>query len=327
MIIMKTLTLVLFSLFLVLANTAQACDFCMLGQGISPYLTATGKGLTLDVNSVVSDHVYNHTKNISDGVEKESWLIYSLTGFYPVTDDLTILVTLPYASKNNIDLDEDTGMTPGTLTSGIGDLTVTGRYTLWREHSLESTLIAGALGGVKFPTGSTNDVDSQGNPVDRHALPGTGSFDYQLGFTGSYALASGFQLTLDTVYSIAGKGSWNGRDHQYGNSLNYSVKVFQRVAKTEAGASFTPFLGFAGESIGKETGTQMDVGYDPLLQNQSSGGTVLYAQVGLYSVLSQNTITNLSFAKAFYRDMNYDPAFDADPAENYKIDFSVTYLF
>jgi hypothetical protein len=54
---------------------------------------------------------------------------------------------------------------------------------------------------------------------------------------------------------------------------------------------------------------------------------VLYAQVGLYSVLSQNTITNLSFAKAFYRDMNYDPAFDADPAENYKIDFSVTYLF
>jgi hypothetical protein len=106
------------------------------------------------------------------------------------------------------------------------------------------------------------------------------------------------------------------------------VTALYRVARTDAGGAFLPFVSLSGETNGKETGAVNAAGtYDPNLVNGSSGGTVLFAGLGLYSMLSPTTIFNLGFAKAFYRYMNFDPAFDPDPAENYKIDLSLTYLF
>jgi hypothetical protein len=70
-----------------------------------------------------------------------------------------------------------------------------------------------------------------------------------------------------------------------------------------------------------------DSGYDPNLVNLSTGGTVLFVDLGLYSMLSSSTLVNLSYSKAVYHYMNLDPNFDSDPSENYKIDVSLTYLF
>lgn len=306
-----------------------ACDFCMLGQGVSPYLTATGKGVTLGVDYRELDHVYDQAQNINGNGKQEAWTVFTLTAFYPLSDDLTILVTLPYSSKTNIDFDESTSSNPGTLTSGIGDITVTGRYTLFKDHTLETTLIGGLLAGVKVPTGTTNNRDAQGNPVDRHALPGTGSFDFDLGFTGSWATASGFQLTLDAAFRITTTGQWAERDHKFGDTLNAAARAFYRVAKTDAGASLLPFVGLSSEYNGEETGaTNPTTGsYDPNVTNLSSGGTEVFVDIGLYAILNANTMANLGFSKAFYHNLNYNPAFDADPGENYKIDFSLTYLF
>ena len=310
------------------AREAKACDFCMLGQGVSPYLTATGKGLTIGMDYRELDHVYNKTDRIESNGKKEAWLTYSLTGFYPLTDDLTILVTIPYASKTNVDLDDSSGLNTGTLSSGIGDMTITGRYTLIKDHSLESTLIGGLLFGIKLPTGTTNTRDRLGAPIDRHALPGTSSTDFDLGFSGSYSVASGFQLTTDAVYRVSTEGKWDERDHRYGNMFNYAVKAFYRVAKTEAGASFMPFIGVSGETTGKEKGTLADDGtYDSEFLNPSTGGTELFFDVGLYSILSQNVLVNMGFSKAFYHYLNFAEGYEADPAENYKVDFSLSYLF
>ena len=310
------------------SRDVQACDFCMMGQGISPYLTASGKGLTLDATYTESDHLYDQSSDIASNGKKEAWLIWTLTGFYPVTEDLTVLASLPYTSKTNIDFDSTSDTNPGTLTTGIGDASLTGRYTLFKNHTLTSTFIGGLLAGVKFPTGTTNNRDQSGNPVDRHALPGTGSFDYHLGFTEAYTVASGIQLTSDLIYNISGPGSWAERDHRYGNSLNFSVKGFYRVYPSVPGAtSVMPYLGLSGEWTGEEEGVQTAAGYDPGSDNPSSGGTVVFGDLGLYSMLNVNTMLNLSFSKAFYHHMNFDPAFDADPAENYRLDFSLTYLF
>ncbi len=319
----------LLSFSTLIPSASRACDFCMLGQGVSPYLTATGKGITLGINSMELDQVYDGSRRVDGHGKQENWVVYSATGFYPISEMLTLLVTVPYVSKTNIDFDEPTGLHPGTLTNGIGDLTATARYTLFKSHSLESTFIGGLLGGLKFPTGSTSNHDANGNAADRHALPGTGSWDFDLGFSGSYATAAGFQLTLDGVYRVSTRGKWDGRDHRYGNMMNYSMKAYQRAAKTEAGASFMPFVGVSGETTGRETGaTDSGSGvYDRNLVNPSTGGTVLFADLGLYSVLNASTMVNLGFSKAFFRKMNFDPAFDADPAENYKIDLSLTYLY
>jgi hypothetical protein len=90
-----------------------------------------------------------------------------------------------------------------------------------------------------------------------------------------------------------------------------------------------PFIGLSSEWNGEEIGaTNPTTGlYDPNLTNLSSGGTEVFADLGLYAILSANTVANVSFGKAFYHDLNYSPAFDTDPGENYKIDLSLTYLF
>lgn len=310
-------------------SPSQACDFCMLGQGVSPYMTATGKGLTLDTHYMELDQVYDRDARVQSHGKTEAWTVYSLTGFYPVTDDLSLLATLPFVSKTNVDFAEADQSNPGTLTTGVADVTLTGRYTLFMKHDLDATLIGGLLAGVKFPTGTTGNRDARGEPVDRHALPGTGSWDFDLGFSGSYAMASGFQLTVDAVYRISTTGQWDGRDHRYGNMFNYGVKAFYRVARSEAGALLMPFVGVSGESTGREKGTDDPTsgGYDSARVNPSTGGTVLFADVGVYTVLGEHTMANLGFAKSFYRVMNFDPAFDADPSENYKVDLSITYLF
>jgi hypothetical protein len=322
---MKTIALFLF----LFSSSAQACDFCMLGQGISPYLTSTGKGLTLDANYTESDKVYNGKTVISDDTMKEGWLIYTLTGFYPVTDKLNAFVSVPYAIKTNLDYDADTNTTPGVLTNGLGDVTVSGRYTFFSNHTLTQTFLVGGLLGVKLPTGSTHEYNSAGGLVDRHALPGTGSVDGVFGVNALYSFGGDWQITGDAVYDLAGDGNWGGNAHRYGNSLNYSVKGFYKILPKDPGEkNLFVFTGVSGHTMGKEIGVLTDDGtYLNGVTNDSSGGTVLWLDFGIHTTLSASTILDLGFSKAFYHDMNYSPNFDPDPAEDYRLDFSLTYLF
>lgn len=317
-------TLLVFAIY----DSANACDFCMLGQGLNPYLTATGKGITIDTSFTESNAVYNRNSTIDSQGKKESWLVYSLTGFYPVTDDLTLLLTLPFAIKNNFDYDSTSNSNPGSSTQSIGDVSLTSRYTFSRIHSLESTWLTGALVGIKTPTGSVVARDNQGNFLDRHVQSGTGSFDYNLGLTSSFASSKGYQLTADFVYSFSGQGKWGDRDHRYGDSINASAKGFYKVTPIErVENSVYLFTGPMLESTGKEKGVQGDSSYNADLVNNSTGGIVILWDLGVYMPLTPQTIFNISFAKAFYHDMNQSDLFDADPSEDYKINMSISFLF
>ena len=150
-----------------------------------------------------------------------------------------------------------------------------------------------------------------------------------LGLSGVHSFASDWQITLDSVYNIAGRGSWAGRSHQYGNSINYSLKAYNRILPKEIGEkNLFVFLGASGESAGKEKGTIDASGtYDASLVNLSTGGTVLYGDIGLRAVMSADTILNLGFSKSFFHDMNFDTSFEPDPAPDYKIDIALTYMF
>jgi hypothetical protein len=64
-----------------------------------------------------------------------------------------------------------------------------------------------------------------------------------------------------------------------------------------------------------------------MVENLSSGGTVLFWDLGIYANLSPSVTLNAGYSRAFYHYMHYDPNFDADPAEDYKIDVALTYVF
>ncbi|HWU42895.1 MAG TPA: hypothetical protein VN132_05630 [Bdellovibrio sp.] len=299
----------------------------MLGQGVSPYLISNNAGVTLDSTLIESNQIYDGKSAVSSNGKKEAWTVYNVTGFFAINPNLSASVTVPYVSKANVDFDSTSNTNPGVVTAGLGDVSATGRYTLFDSKSPEGAWIGGVLFGIKLPTGSTDKNDQQGNPVDRHAQPGTGSYDLNLGFTSAFT-GNGYQATFDAVYNYAGKGKWNGRNHRYGDSINATLKGYLKTSSEDiAHHAFYVFTGPSVEIIGKETGTQTDTGYDSNMINPSSGGTVGYWNFGFYGVLQNNTFVNVGLAKAIYHDMNFDSNFDADPAEDYKVNLSVSFLF
>jgi hypothetical protein len=85
--------------------------------------------------------------------------------------------------------------------SGIGDVSLIGNFRLYERHSMDFTLSWTALGGVKFPTGST----SQLNPALPDFAPGIGGHDLTLG-SGSYdgLLGTGFFVRWRHVFLTGG---------------------------------------------------------------------------------------------------------------------------
>ncbi|MGE5086469.1 MAG: hypothetical protein ACM3MG_09235 [Bacillota bacterium] len=324
---MKILKEIILASVVCFGSSVFACDFCTLGQGVSPYLVGNSSGVTLDSTYIHADQIYDHNNGVSTNGKAESWTLFSVTGFYSLSPEWSVAVTIPYVSKANVDFDSSTNTNPGVIVAGLGDLSFTGRYTLYNNHTNQGTSIGGVLLGLKFPTGSTGEKDQTGEAADRHAQPGTGSYDVNLGFTSAYT-GDGYQATFDAVYSYAGKGTWGGRNHRFGDTVNAAVKVYVKTSTEDINKhAFYIFTGPSLERTGKEVGTQTDTGYDSNMVNPSSGGTVVYWNLGFYGVMSEATMINAGVAKAVYRDMNFDSSFDADPAESYKLNMSVSFLF
>ena len=106
--------------------------------------------------------------------------------------------------------------------SGIGDVSLLGNVRLYEELSEQFTFNWTGLGGVKFPTGST----SQLNPDRPEFAPGIGGHDLTLG-SGSYdgLLGTGFYarwrrvfLTGAMQYAIRTEGAY---DYQFANDWTW----------------------------------------------------------------------------------------------------------
>ncbi len=118
--------------------------------------------------------------------------------------------------------------------SGIGDISVIGRYT---GFSADKT--TGIIAGIKLPTGSTNANFSDGvTPLDPSLQIGNGSTDVILGgFLTGTAGEYGWFAQGTVQHSVATK-SFNGTNYRPGDA--YSLNTGIRYAKF--GAKFTPML-------------------------------------------------------------------------------------
>ncbi len=107
--------------------------------------------------------------------------LFDVAGTYAVTRQLNLTLSVPFA-----DLSFGLGMPPGTSpdnthTSGIGDVSLVGRYWLLNCDKHPDTNVSLGL-GVKFPTGNYNAQDAYRNmagvrgvrPVDISTQPGDG---------------------------------------------------------------------------------------------------------------------------------------------------------
>lgn len=312
-------------LFLVLfsAESASACDWCLISQGISPLETYRGAGVRVNERYTRLNKVYNGTDKVDNPGAREEYLTAEFTGFYAVNEDLMVLTTVPIRKtrmQGELVVRSDGAVEADPMKGkqeGLGDIAVLGRYTFYKDHTLDTTTAVAAVFGVKLPTGKTDGRTEDGNEfLDSHLQLGTGSTDFLAGISLSHVI-SRFTLSANILGSITTEGSSGDKTHRFGNMLNYDLTSKYRVypgVPMPAGASVFVSIGVNGElrDREKEDGVKL----------KDSGGHTVYLSPGLQVSVERHWVFELLYQEALYHNL-----YGTQLGEDFKAAVSATYLF
>lgn len=310
--------------FMSLTGVGFACDFCLLSQGISPLETFRGSGIRINERYTRLNSVYKGTDEIANPGAKEEYWTTEFTGFYGVTEDIMLLAVLPLKNtRQNAhlhvhedgDLEAHGDMKGGE--TGLGDVAALGRYTFFKNHTLDATTILAGVFGVKFPTGGTEGkTDDGAEYLDSHLQTGTGSTDFLLGLSSSYALAR-FSLSANILAALTTEGEAGDTRHRFGNSINYDVTAMYRVHPFELAPTISQvFLAFGlnGETRQREKENGVALA--------DSGGSTIYLSPAVRLALPPRWIAEIQYQHPIYHNL-----YGVQMGEDYRLVGGVTYLF
>lgn len=218
---------------------------------------------------------------------------------FGVTDRLTLSVELPYRRMDDLRAGEHShhggGVTNEVVrlgsVSGIGDLSVTAKYQVVASGPFRWALI----GGVKTPTGATDETSAQGERLETEHQPGSGSWDAIAGVAMATGIG-GLSLTASGVYQFTGEGS---QDTELGDRAQVGVALSRRFgpadhhddehAEPHSHASWDAFVELTGEWEGRQAiaGKEQDesggavVWLSPGARFSSAGGWSIAGALGL----------------------------------------------
>lgn len=318
---MKKILFFLFFGALALVSTTEACDFCMLSQGISPMQTFTGTGIRVNERYTLLNTAYKGTSKVANPGAKEEYRTTEITGFHSITEDMMLLTVIPLKKTKvdghlhvHNDGEVELESTKGGA-SGLGDILVMGRYTFLNIHTMDTTTILAGIAGIKFPTGKTDSRADNGEYLDAHLQLGTGSTDYILGFSMNH-VAQRLSISANLLDVIPTEGQYGDTRYKFGNILNYDVTPRYRVYPDV----FTPLttqlflsLGLNGELRQRERRDGVKV---------NSGGHTIYLTPGVYIVTASRLVFEFSYLHPVYRNF-----YGTQLVEDYKVNGAVTYLF
>lgn len=191
---------------------------------------------------------------------------------YGVTRDFALFGMLPFFDKR---LDMQTGGQNLTRRqSGVGDLTVLGRYTAYETNAPGRTFRIAPFLGVKAPTGEDGARDGSGllpPPVQ----PGSGSWDALGGAVLTYQTLD-FQIDSQVSY----KANREANGFQAGNVAEFDISLQYRLLPRSLDAGVPAFLyGVIEANLVHSAKDRMSGSSDP-----DSGGTTLFITPGLQYV-------------------------------------------
>ena len=229
-------------------TTARACDVCAI-YSATEYRDARS-GLRLGVAEQFTDYGTLYVNGEETANVGDQQLLSSITQFfvsYNFTPTLSAQVTVPYIYRKYRRVEGGDQVVDGNV-NGIGDMSLLGRWTAWSHVDEEMVLRFTLLGGVKFPTGSSSELEEEAlEGGDEENLPaglarpahgavdpnggvpnaiggdnltlGSGSYD---GIVGGSFFWSWNKLFLSMIgqYSIRTTGSY---DYRFANSLFWFV--------------------------------------------------------------------------------------------------------
>jgi hypothetical protein len=178
--------------------------------------------------------------------------------------------------------------------SGLGDLTLFGKYQfLQKDAHLQTTRIS-ALGKVKLPTGEDDEKTSTGVRLPASVQLGTGSDDYTLGLIFTH-IKNRFGINADLIYTLKTEAN----SFEFGDTLNYDIafgyRLLPKVYETYPAKHLNLFLEFNGKLSQKNK--QNDNRID------DSGRNTLFISPGIQFIPAKNYLIEASFQKPIYEHL------------------------
>ncbi|MDD1616360.1 MAG: hypothetical protein CG439_1492 [Methylococcaceae bacterium NSP1-2] len=231
----------------------------------------------------------------------------AITFNYSPTDDLALFMNVPWMERRSKTF---TQAVPGRINeevgneNGIGDITIEGRYNLWRSTRWDK--FATVLLGTTLPTGQFTGTRSlTADPATRTRLIATGPA-LQLGkgvasFTGGLLYSERWKdwwLHTSALYTVNPE---NDDDFSFGDVANIGVALhytpnYDVMVGVELDTSYSEKNQDQGQKIGNSGGTVTNLAFvgDWRFLNAFGGNFKLRGSVGLpiYEDLNSRTVRN-----------------------------------
>jgi hypothetical protein len=217
---------------------------------------------------------------------------------------------LPYSTRDLTEQEDEEF--EQTHTTGFGDPEVYAQRRLWSSEfngNLGVRTSIFAVFGVKTDWGE-NDLSEDGERLDEHAQPGTGSVDWFAGFSGSHLLTRKSSLFASLQYRATGSNDFG---YEYGDillgNLAYEYKFssrFDGVIEANYRHADRDRIDHSGERDGNTGGTALYM--TPRLLVNVGKGWILRAAVqipvadDLNGVQDEDPVYNLGFTYLVGRD-------------------------
>lgn len=213
---------------------------------------------------------------------------------YGASPDLALFGAVPLLDKR-LELDGPGGRRIARDTSGVGDVRLFGRYTVFQDDAPGRNFRIAPFAGVELPTGDDDDRDALGRLPQPLQL-GSGSFDPFFGVVGTWQ-------TLD--YQIDGQASYEvnteANGFEFGDVLRFDASLQYRLWPQELGPGVPGFLyGVLEGNLIFQGENEVAGGDDP-----DSGGTTFFLAPGLQYVTKRWVLEAIAQLPAV-QDLNGD---------------------
>ena len=291
--------------FGLIGQRAEACSICRCGDAT---FNALGKDVTSEPGFRFAFDIDRFSKTQGPPEEQDSIVEdrYTAVGAYTLGSRALLVARVPFAHR---ELDERVGdEVEHSEASGLGDPELSAQIRLWSSPlngDLGRRLSFSATVGVKTNWGE-NDVEKDGERLDEHVQPGTGSTDPFFGVSGYYLLNTKSSLFASVQRRLPGANDFG---YQYGD-----ISLLNFAYERKLTASLDSVLELNYRHAGRD---QIDASgeHDP-----NTGGSILYltprvlvnvgavvvrfaAQIpvseSLYGVQNEKPVYNIGFTRSF----------------------------
>lgn len=165
--------------------------------------------------------------------DRTAWVLVSVLG-YGATSDLALFGVVPYVDKS-LDITQDgTRRTRGA--SGLGDISLFARYTVFKRDWPGRTLRVAPFAGLELPSGDDDETDSLGR-LPPSVQPGSGSWDPFGGLVLSYQTLD-FEVDAQASY----RANTKANDFEFGDVARLDGALQYRLWPPELGSGVPGFL-------------------------------------------------------------------------------------